>query len=320
MEGAKQKGPRAFPAGVVASLDDLVRIGARARGIRFSAAQPSTSVLAGRHGSRLRGRGLDFEELRVYQPGDDIRTIDWRVSARARSPHVRVYSEEKQRPVTLLVDQRASMFFGSKVNMKCVTAAHAAAIVAQQAVRAGDQVGMVLFDDERISIMKPLRSQNQVTAIFGALRDANLSLVEGAREPDHAALDRALSHACKAAPHGHLIVFITDLTGASPETRRLATNLRRKNDVVVLFVHDPLEDRLVDVGQATLSDGRQQIQIDTSSATVRDRFRQDVAERRGRASALALHLDVPFLPISTETDVVQQLRALLGSASRPRRV
>ncbi|MGD8898369.1 MAG: DUF58 domain-containing protein, partial [Acidobacteriota bacterium] len=99
----------------------------RAEGYSFLPRQPVHSVLAGRHASRMRGRGLNFEEIRGYLPGDDIRTIDWKVTARTREPHVRVYTEERDRPALLLVDQRQSMFFGSRRAMKSVVAAEVAA-------------------------------------------------------------------------------------------------------------------------------------------------------------------------------------------------
>src|SRR5262244_3704052 len=112
--------------GVYATLADLVRLRQRSRGFSFLPRQPVQSLLAGRHASRLRGRGLNFEEIRRYQVGDDIRQIDWKVTARTRKTHTRVFTEERERSVLLLVDQRWTMFFGSVKNMKSVTAAEAA--------------------------------------------------------------------------------------------------------------------------------------------------------------------------------------------------
>ena len=110
------------------SLAHLRGLQGAARGLSFLPRQPSASVLNGRHASRLRGRGLNFEEMRDYLPGDDIRSIDWKATARTGSPHVRVFTEERDRPALLVVDQRMSMFYGSVLNMKSVTAAEAAAI------------------------------------------------------------------------------------------------------------------------------------------------------------------------------------------------
>ena len=120
--------PATDSPGVYVTLDELMRLQHRTRGaFSFLPRQPVHSLLAGRHASRIRGRGLNFEELRGYLPGDDIRTIDWKVTARTRKPYVRVFTEERDRPALLVVDQRLSMFFGTKKNMKSVTAAELAA-------------------------------------------------------------------------------------------------------------------------------------------------------------------------------------------------
>jgi ATPase family associated with various cellular activities (AAA)/Protein of unknown function DUF58 len=116
--------------GVYADLTELVRMKFHARGFSFLPRQPVRSILAGRHASRLRGRGLNFEEIRRYLPGDDIRNMDWHVTARMRQPYVRVYTEERDRPVLLIVDQRQSMFFGSQRAMKSVVAAEVTALAA----------------------------------------------------------------------------------------------------------------------------------------------------------------------------------------------
>ena len=132
-------------SGVYANLQDLIKLQHKASGFSFLPKQPVHSLLSGRHASRLRGRGLDFEEIRRYLPGDDIRTMDWKVTARTKKPHIRVYTEERERPVLLVVDQRMSMFFGSTSRMKAVTAAEAAAprgLARGERWRSGGSVGV----------------------------------------------------------------------------------------------------------------------------------------------------------------------------------
>src|SRR5262245_36890391 len=114
--------------GVYVGFDDLLALEHRGRRVSFLPHQPVRSLLSGRFASRMRGHGLNFEEIRDYRPGDDIRSIDWKVTARLREPHVRVFNEERDRQSLLVVDQRMSMFFGSRLSMKSVTAAQAAAI------------------------------------------------------------------------------------------------------------------------------------------------------------------------------------------------
>ena len=142
-------------------LAHLRRLEGPAKALSLLPRQPAHSVLNGRHASRLRGRGLNFEELRDYLPGDDVRAIDWKVTARTGEPHVRVYTEERDRPALILVDQRMSMFFGSKHNMKSVTAAEAAALAAFSILDQGDRIGGIVFGDEMVAELRPLRSRQR---------------------------------------------------------------------------------------------------------------------------------------------------------------
>ena len=155
-----------MPGSVYADLDELMRLRFKASGFSFLPRQPIHSILSGRHASRLRGRGLNFEELRNYLPGDDTRNIDWKVTARTREPYIRVYTEEKDRTVWLLVDQRISMFFGSRWKMKSVVAAEAAAAAAWRVLSQGDRVGAVIFDDSDLVVIPPHRSEERVAQIL----------------------------------------------------------------------------------------------------------------------------------------------------------
>src|SRR5215468_6161847 len=137
------------------TLDELLRLRHRAKGFSFLPRQPVHSLLTGRHASRLRGRGLDFEELRHYFEGDDTRTIDWLATARRGAPQVRVYTEERDRSVLLLVDQRLSMFFGSRRAMKSVVAAEVAALAAFRVTSLGDRVGAIVFSEHGMVDIRP---------------------------------------------------------------------------------------------------------------------------------------------------------------------
>src|SRR5262245_45573700 len=157
-------------AGVYADLDALVRLQFQARGFSFLPHQPVHSLLAGRHASRLRGRGLNFEEIRHYLPGDDIRNMDWHVTARMRQPYIRVYTEERDRPVLLLVDQRRSMFLGRQRAVKSVVAAEATALAAWRVRQAGDRVGAMVFDDQEVVEIPPQRAARAAHPPSGAAK------------------------------------------------------------------------------------------------------------------------------------------------------
>ena len=170
---AGRRGMRAFMpeqrgTGVYVDLEQLIALEQRGRRVSFLPRQPVHSLLSGRYASRMRGRGLNFEEIRDYRPGDDVRSIDWKVTARLQQPHVRVFNEERDRQALLVVDQRLSMFFGSRLAMKSVTAAQAAAVW-PGAFSAGDRIGGIVFNDTDIAEVRPQRSRRNVLELLHAL-------------------------------------------------------------------------------------------------------------------------------------------------------
>lgn len=312
--------PPASGARACVTLDELLRLKHRAQGFSFLPRQPVHSLLAGRHASRLRGRGLNFEELRRYAEGDDTRAIDWLATARLGAPHVRVYSEERDRSVLLVVDQRSAMFFGSQRCMKSVAAAEAAALAAWRVTSLGDRVGAVVFGDEKILTIKPQGRDAGVVRVLSGITRQNQALAQSVPQPDTALLqlNRALQHARQMAPHDGLVCLISDVAGADAETMRLVTGLTAHNDVLAIYVHDPLELALPDIGPAIFSSGHGQLEVDSSSADLRARFASEHAAWRARLAELSRRRAIPVLPISTDRDVAAQLQELIGRRSDQR--
>lgn len=299
-------------AGAYTSLDELIRIQFKVRDLSLLPHQPVTSILSGRYASRLRGRGLNFEELRRYQPGDDIRTMDWKVTARTRSPHVRVYTEEKDRAVLILVDQRLNMFFGTRQKLKSVTAAELAAIAAWRALDVGDRVGAIVFNDSESSEIIPHRSKQNVMAILGAVVRLNHKLsAESEVQPDGDMLNRVLEKACRVATHDFLVVLISDFFGADEQSERLVTELAAHNDVLAFLPHDPLR---LDPGRQrlTVSDGSHQMELDFSNHKVREKITVDFQAEQEQIHHFLQKLSAPLLMISNEGDVARQVKQHLG--------
>ena len=300
------------PAGAYSNLDDLIRIQFKVRDLSLLPQQPVTSVLSGRYASRLRGRGLNFEELRRYQPGDDIRTMDWKVTARTRSPHVRVYTEEKDRAILLLVDQRINMFFGTRDRLKSVTAAELAAIGGWRALDVGDRVGALIFNDSESIEIVPQRSRQNVMQILGGIVRFNHQLsAQSEVEPHGEMLNTILEKACRVATHDFLIVLISDFFGADEHTTRLVTELATHNDVLAFLPYDPI--RLAPGRQPiTVSDGSTQMELDFSSAKVRDKIATDFQEEQDQIQHFLRKLSAPLLMISNKGDVARQVKRHLG--------
>jgi uncharacterized protein (DUF58 family) len=306
--------------GVRVQLADLVRLRGHTRGFSFLPRQPVHSLLSGRHASHLRGRGLNFEEIRRYLPGDDIRNMDWHVTARTQKPHVRVYTEERDRSVILVVDQRAGMFFGSKRAMKSVVAAEAAALAAWRVLAGGDRVGAVVFDDYESVVLKPQRSEARVLQLLATLVKKNAALRAGpAGTADRTArLNDALIRAARLVPHDGLFCLITDAEGADESTRRITSGIVEHNDAMLILVHDPLEAGLPAAGPLVFSDGAGQLAINSSDRDLSRRFSADHAARRAKLTDLSRRRAVPVLPIDTEAPVADQLRRLIGIAADAR--
>ena len=307
--------------GVYVTTQQLVALEGRARDLTFVQKMRSHQQLVGRMQSSLRGRGLIFEELREYLPGDDIRSIDWRVTARTSRPVVRVYGEEKERPAIILVDQRINMFFGSRRAMKSVTAAEAAMLCAWRILGSGDRVGGFVFSDGGTEEVRPHRSRNAVIAFADRIAQRNASLsVADAGTPSPEALDDTLRKVAAIAHHDHLVILISDFDGHGDTTRDLLLRLSTANDVICLLVYDPFLLELPRGGDIVVSGGALQAEL----ALGRDNVRGSIdafARNRGRELlAWQNKLGLPMLPISTAEETAPQLRRLLEqSAWRQRR-
>jgi len=317
---ASAQGNALGDARVYARLDELVRLRFKASGFSFLPRQPVHSVLSGKHASRLRGRGLNFEELRHYLPGDDIRSIDWRVTARTREPHVRVYTEERDRTVWLLVDQRISMFFGSRWKMKSVMAAEATAVSAWRVLAAGDRVGAVIFNDENIDIIEPHRSSDRVMHILRKLVDRNHELrADLATAPQPDMLNLALRKLRELARHDCLVTIISDGLGIDEASVKDITGLSQHNDILAVFIYDPLEQSLPDAGRLVFSDPGGQLEVNTASLKLRDDFRMSFKARIEQLKTASRKHAIPVLTLSTDTDALAQVKRQLGHISSARR-
>ena len=305
--------PKTF---VYTNLDRLVALKYDIRGFSYLPKQPVQSRLTGKHRSRLRGRGLDFEEVRAYSFGDDIRSIDWKVTARTRSPHVRVYTEEKDRRVLLVVDQRLNMFFGTRERTKSVTAAELAALGAWRALDVGDRVGLVAFNDSEVVDIRPQRSQQTVMSILNAVLRMNHALRVGSgAAPGPERLNEALTKAVRLVTHDALVVVISDFFGADERTGRLASQLAAHNDVLGVLVHDPAR---LDPARTNISvgDGMLQMPLELANRKIREKIANDYRDEQQRITQSLRKLSAPLLMISNEGDVVDQVRQLLGMPVR----
>ncbi len=298
---------------IYTSLHSLVRLRYKAGGFSYLPRQPVRSLLAGRKRSKLRGRGLDFDELRHYRPGDDIRTMDWRVTNRTGKPHVRVYTEERDRPVVVVVDQRLPMFFGSERKMKSVIAAEVAAITAWRVLGVGDRIGAILFNDQRIAEARPTRSESRVMGWLGDLAKMNneLSVNSGIESEPEALLD-ALRATQRMVSHDYLVILVSDFYGWNDKALQSIRRLAQHNDIISCMIFDPLERDISAADKLVVSDGYYQLEIDPSHQDLGERYEASFQSSLAHVRSELLRHGIPVIPVHTAEPTDRQLREQLG--------
>ena len=251
--------------------------------------------------------------MRNYRPGDDIRNMDWRVTNRTGKPHVRVYTEERDRPVVVMVDQRLPMFFGSRRKMKSVTAAEVAALTAWRVLSVGDRVGAMLFNDRRTLEARPTRSERRVVGWLGDLVALNNELSVTARTGSNpAGLNEALQVLERSVSHDYLVVLISDFYGWSDATLATIRRINRHNDIICSMVFDPLERDISGASSLVVSDGRFQLEIDPSERELGRKFEASFESAFSLVQGELKRHQIPVLPVDTVQPVTAQLREKLG--------
>ncbi len=299
---------------IYTNLQQLIKLQFQASGFSLLPRQPVSSLLVGRQASKLRGRGLNFEEVRHYLPGDDIRHMDWKVTARTKKPHIRVYTEERERQVLLVIDQRISMFFGSREYMKSVVAAQLAALLSWRVVKDGDQIGGLVFNDTDITEIRPRRSKNAVMRLLKRVHQNN-HLLEAGSGNNHnpSMLDETLKRVDRLVSHDYLVAVISDFSGTDDKTLYWLTHIARHNDLLAFQVYDPLEVTLPWAGKLVVSDGDLQLEVDSHKKQVHSRFTEAFNGHIERIKEELTKHEVPVIPMNTVEPVVQQVRKQLGN-------
>jgi uncharacterized protein (DUF58 family) len=293
-------------SGVDVSVDDLIGLRFRAQRLELGIARRARQSMTGAHDSRFRGRGMEFAESRIYQPGDDVRSIDWRVTARTGRTHTKLFQEERERPVILLVDLGASMFFGTRTAYKSVLAAETAALIAWAAMQGGDRVGALLAGRSAHMELKPVPGRRGVLRVLRAL--ATLSRPAADDEEQQIRLTDSLLRARHVARPGSLLVLISDFYSLDQEAAGHLTRMRPHNDMLACWIHDALEREPPPPGRYGVSDGWQTATLDTLGKRARARYRENFAEQFQRLRATLGRLAIPMLSIATGDDVANTIR------------
>lgn len=292
---------------------ELIALRPRCHALRLPMRQPAASALAGAYRSRFRGRGVDFLESRIYQPGDDIRNMDWRVTARTGRPHTKVFQEERERPVLVVLDASPSLYFGTRRVLKSVAAGQIAAAIAWSAVRRGDRIGGFLFAPGRHRELRPAGGRRGAMRMIQGLVDwLQPEQVSGeGPEPLSGALER-VRHTVRP---GSLVIIISDFFGLDENCNRHLSRLRQHNDVIGCQVLDAAEYQLP-AGRFPITDGEQNSVLDMGRKESRSSFEAMSLRHLEEPRRLFQKHQCGWLVLHTDDDPVdvlgRELRILVG--------
>jgi len=302
--------------GIHLTAAELIALRPRCHALRLPMRQAAASALAGAYRSRFRGRGVDFLESRNYQPGDDIRNMDWRVTARTGRPHTKVFQEERERPVLVVIDAGPSLYFGTRRRLKSVAAGQFAAAIAWSAVRRGDRIGGFLFAPGRHRELRPAGGRRGAMRVIQGLVDwlEPRGAEAAVAEPLSAALER-VRHAVRP---GSLVIVVSDFFALDEDCNRHLSRLRQHNDVIGCQVLDAAEYQLPP-GRYPITDGDQAAILDTGLRDSSHRYRSMGLEHLNAPRRLFQKHQCGWLTLHTHDDPVdvlgRELRVLVG---RPR--
>ncbi len=302
--------------GAYSDQDQLIAARFAAKDLKLHQRRRALSQLAGPNKTNFRGRGLDFAEVRAYQPGDDIRSIDWRVTARSTKPYTKLFQEERERPILVVTDQRQPMFFGSQCCFKSVTACYLSALIAWSGLQHGDRVGGMVFGNDSQREIRPRRSRQSVLALLHRLLEFNQRLNKDSGTAPHSGerLAEALRELRRVAKPGSAIYLISDFSGFTDDSViKQLYQLSQHCEITGLYIYDPMEQTLPPPGYYTVTDGSQRAQVFTGGKQQRHHYQQQFDNRLAELHQLLGRGGIPLIEIATTDAPLKRLLHFYGA-------
>ncbi len=306
-----QTNTQSLSAGAEIKTDNLVALRHLANLLPIHKQKKVLNEMSGIHTSNLRGRGVDFSEVRSYQPGDDIRAMDWRVTARTQKPHIKVFREERERPIMIICDLRSSMFFGTQYAFKSVLAADLASLFSWSALNNGDRIGALFFDNTREIDIRPKPGRKQVLSVLHELAEFNQAQ-KPMEESSTSRLADMCRHARRVTRPGSTVYFISDWQGFDQDCERQLYQINKHNDVVAINIFDSFEASILPVGSYPLTDGQQKMQLECYSNAQAIEHQEAFKLRQLDLKKRTLKLGMPLINLQAKSDVISELRSGLG--------
>ena len=284
---------------------ELLQLAGRAPRPNLGTRQKTMAAAAGNYASPFRGQGLEFHEVREYRAGDDVRNIDWRVTARMNRPFMKVFTEERERTILLCINAGAAMRFGTRGTFKSIQAERAAALLGWMAQASNDRVGALIFGDvpDGMQFIAPARSRSPLWRTLKTLCRRTPP-----KNPKPVTLEEALTTLERTAPTGALIFIISDFQPVTDSLEKILANLRRRCDIIMIGVTDPADRDLPAMEAVWFSDtGGKRILAGTGSKKGRESYARQWRENRTKLEDIAARQRISIIDIHTNADVYTEL-------------
>lgn len=289
--------------GIYTNLASLLAIRHWANDLKLFSRQAARSMLLGETRSRFRGRGMEFEEVRAYQAGDDIRTIDWRVSARTGGTYTKLFCEEHERPVHVVVDQRNSLFFGSNKQFKSVLAAEVGCAIAWAALAGSDRIGGQIISEYDERDIRAKRNKQAVLKLIHDLSELNNSLPVAQQQNSTAhvtqnSIANTLEECRRITRPGTAIFIVSDFNDFDEAAAKALSNLGRHSDITLIQIIDPLERKLPS-GKVAVSNGEDRLSVSLNS-NLKNNYHALIEQRQLQLQQAAIRARAYFTQLSTD--------------------
>lgn len=297
----------------IITLTELIALNRQAASLKLHAKR-IRSRQSGQYLSRMKGRGMEFDESRPYEPGDDVRNIDWRVTARTGKTHTKMFREERERPVFISVDSRASMFFATQGRFKSVIAAELTSLLAWTAHQQGDRVGGEIFNENEHTEFRPRRGQQNILHLIKQL--SSLTVTTNAQPTS---LEEPFRRLQRIVHPGSLACVISDFRGLDEAASTQLINISRHCEVLLIHIYDPLEVALPDRGHYRVSFGERIMNINATNRQYRQHYSEHFQQRMDLLEKLSNNQRMNLLHCRTNESPYTVLRNRFGVQPATRR-
>jgi len=313
--------PSSSEPGAYISVEQLLQLRHLAKGLTIDTRKKSKAMSDGDSHTHFRGRGMEFSEVRPYQPGDDIRNIDWRVTARTQQTYTKLFQEERERPVFIVVDQRSHLFFGSQQVFKSVFAAQLASVIAWIAVQNNDRIGALVIGDYEQTDLRARRGKHAALALINQIHQYNQKLsspILPSVNHQHSPIEMKdiLSDLRRVAKPGSAIFVLSDFHDFTESCRESFSMLARHTDVSLVKVFDPLEYALPAHAQLSISNGTDRMTVGTDTRNFLEDYSNAFKGTQSMLSRCCINAGAALLNVDISSSIAQHTQDIFANSSR----